>query len=171
MCHGGAMWQRDAGLNSFAAEDRLEAVSDLVDVEVRLGVLAGGLAALAFWGFIAACVVGGIWYAIREKQAQHETLRRIVDSGRDINADVIDRIMNAGGDPARDLKVAGYITLSIAPGLLILGWFLQGATETDQIFTIMLGVAGLVLCISVGLLVASTVMERSGKPHDNTPVL
>jgi hypothetical protein len=130
-----------------------------------------GLAALAFWGFIAACVVGGIWYAVREKQAQHETLRHIVESDRDINADVIDRIMNAGGDPSRDLKVAGYITLSIAPGLLFLGWFLQQVSEDGQVFTILTGVAGLVFCIAVGLLVASRVMERPEKPDNNAPLL
>jgi hypothetical protein len=133
--------------------------------------LGFGLAAVAFWGFIAACVVGGIWYAIREKQAQHETLRRIIESGRDVDSDAIDRILNAGGDPARDLKVAGYITVSIAPGLLILGWFLQGVSENEEIFTIMLGVAGLVFCIAVGLLVASTVMERSGKADNKTSLL
>ena len=27
--------------------------------------LGAGLAAMAFWGFIAAVVVGGIWYAVR----------------------------------------------------------------------------------------------------------
>ena len=43
--------------------------------------LGAGLAAPAFWGFIAAVVGGGIWYAVREKEAQHETLRRMIDSG------------------------------------------------------------------------------------------
>ena len=42
--------------------------------------LGGGLAALAFWGFIASVVLGGIWYAVREKDAQHETLRKMIDS-------------------------------------------------------------------------------------------
>ena len=43
--------------------------------------LGAGLAALAFWGFIASVVVAGIWYDIRKRDAQHETVRRIVESG------------------------------------------------------------------------------------------
>ncbi len=35
--------------------------------------LGAGLSALAFWGFIAAVVVAGIWYSVRERQAQYET--------------------------------------------------------------------------------------------------
>ena len=54
--------------------------------------LGAGLAAFAFWGFIAAVVVGGIWYAVREKEAQHETLRRMIDSGRDLDEEAISRI-------------------------------------------------------------------------------
>ena len=30
--------------------------------------LGAGLAAIAFWGFIAIIVVGGMWYSIREKE-------------------------------------------------------------------------------------------------------
>jgi hypothetical protein len=47
--------------------------------------IGGGLAALAFWGFVAAVVVGGMWYAIREREAQHETLRRIIESGQPVD--------------------------------------------------------------------------------------
>ena len=39
-----------------------------------------GLASLAFWGFVAAVSVAGIWSEIRNKDAQHETMRRIVDA-------------------------------------------------------------------------------------------
>ena len=40
--------------------------------------LAQGLSALAFWGFVAAVVVAGIWYGLRERQAQYETLSRMI---------------------------------------------------------------------------------------------
>ena len=77
--------------------------------------LGVGLASLAFWGFVASAVVGGIWFSIREKQAQHETLRQMIASGKDVDAEVIDRIMSDGGKSETDLKVAGYITMSVAP--------------------------------------------------------
>ena len=73
--------------------------------------LGAGLAALAFWGFIAAVVVGGIWYAVREKEAQHETLRRMIDSGRELDEQAISRVFKENGRPERDLKISGIVTL------------------------------------------------------------
>ena len=133
--------------------------------------LGFGLAAFAFWAFIASCVVGGIWYAIREKEAQHETLRRIIESGKDVDADVIDRVMSDGGKSETDLKVAGFITMSVAPGLALLGWVLQGVADNEEIFRILAGVGGLVFFIAVGLLFAARVVARSNKSDTNKPAL
>ena len=133
--------------------------------------LGGGLVAIAFWGFIASCVVGGIWYAIREKQAQHETLRRIIESGKDIDADLIDRVMSDGGKSKQDLRVAGYITMSVAPGLVLLGYVLEVAADNDKIFTIMLGVSGLVVFVAIGMLFAARVVERDRASSDEKPLV
>ena len=130
-----------------------------------------GLAAFAFWGFIASCVIGGIWYAIREKETQHETLRRIIESGREVDAEVIDRVMSDGGKSEDDLRVGGYITMSVAPGLALLGSVLKVATDNEQVFIILLGVSGLVLFIATGLLVAARVLERGNTPKNETPQL
>lgn len=121
--------------------------------------LAAGLSALAFWGFLAAVVLGGIWYGIREREAQHETLRRIVDSGQSVNEEVVNRIFKDKGRPDRDLRVAGLIALFAAPGLAVLAWFI-GRISAEG-FHALLGVAGLVAFVSVGLLVASKVAENS----------
>ena len=53
--------------------------------------LGAGLAALAFWGFISSVVVAGIWYAVREREAQHETVRRLVESGQSIDSELMDK--------------------------------------------------------------------------------
>ena len=129
--------------------------------------LGFGIAAFAFWAFIAACVVSGIWYAIREKEAQHETLRRIIESGKEFDADVIEKVMSDGGKSETDLKVAGLITMSVAPGLALLGWVIQGASGNDQIFKILSGVGGLVFFIAMGLLFAARVVERSNARDSN----
>ncbi len=131
-----------------------------------------GLAAFAFWGFIASCVVAGIWYAIREKEAQHETLRRIIESGKEVDVNVIDRVMSDGGKSETDLKVGGYITLFVAPGLALLGYVLKVATDNGQVFTILLGVAGLVAFVAIGLLVAAKIVERDSASNSNgTPLV
>ena len=131
--------------------------------------LGAGLAAFAFWGFIAAVVVGGIWYAVREKEAQHETLRRMIDSGKDLDEEAISRVFKDNNRPERDLKIGGIIAASAAPGLAVLGWFLRSVSE--EAFHALSGVAGLVAFVAVGLLIAARVAENSaandGRPARN----
>ncbi len=119
------------------------------------------LGALGFWIFIAAIVVAGIWFDARKREIQQETLRRIVESGKEIDAAMLDKLIAAGkGDsrPDQDLKTSGVIMISIAPGLAILGWFMSGLAE--PLLKILLGVAVLVLFIGVGMMVASKILER-----------
>ena len=138
-----------------------------------MGDFAAGIAAAAFWAFIATCVIGGIWYSIREKEAQHEMLRRIIESGKEVDAEVIDRVMNDGGSGGSkgDLKTAGLITLFAAPGLILLGYGLEIASNNDEIFTIMIGVSGLVFFVAIGLLVAAKVAERDKAASNTTPLV
>lgn len=135
--------------------------------------IGAGLAALAFWGFLAAVVVAGIWYDLRRRQAQQETLRRIVESGQHLDEDVLDKLLSrsggSGAEQARDLKVSGIITLSVAPGLLLLGWVL-GRAVAEVLLPVMTGVAGLVGCIGLGLLSAAYIAARAdGGPGFNRP--
>ncbi len=118
-----------------------------------------GLTTLAFWGFLAAVVVAGTWQAARERREQHETMRRIVESGRDIDPDLIDRIFRGDKRSGRDLKIAGLITISASPGLAILGWFLSATNE--KVLMVLLGVAALVACVGIGLLFAARFAERA----------
>ena len=122
---------------------------------------AAGLGALGFWIFIGSIVVAGIWFDVRRRETQQETLRRVVESGRDLDPAIIDKILTAGRDVSRidrDLKVSGLIVIFLAPGLAIFGWFL--AKMRPEIMSVMLGVALLVGFIGIGLLVAAKVAER-----------
>lgn len=121
---------------------------------------AAGLGALGFWIFIAAVVVGGIWYDIRRRESQQETLRRVVESGQDLDAVTIDRLLAKGDSKSleRDLKISALIVIAIAPGLAILGWFLSQLSE--QLLSLMIGVSLLVACVAVGLYMAAKLVER-----------
>ena len=124
------------------------------------------LGALGFWIFIAAIVVAGIWSDTRKREIQQETLRRIVESGKDIDAKMLDKLIAAGrGDerPDKDLKTSGIIMLFIAPGLAVLGYFMGKLAE--ELFSILLGVALLVAFIGIGMLVAGKVSERGYNEH------
>jgi hypothetical protein len=118
-----------------------------------------GLAAMAFWAFVAACVVGGIWDSIRKREAQHETLRRMIESGQDIDQALMDKLLGTGKQVDRDLKIGGLIVVCIAPGLALMGWLIS-LESSDALFPL-LGVASLVACVGIGLLAASYFVGRS----------
>lgn len=129
-----------------------------------------GLGALGFWLFIASVIAAGVWYDIRRREAQHETLRRIVESGQPIDDAVLDKVLaltSGNRDLARDLKISGLIMVFLAPGLVALGWLLSIAVEANLLL-IMLGVAALVAFIAAGLLIASRVARRWSDTPDGS---
>lgn len=131
--------------------------------------LGAGLGQLAFWGFIASVVVGGIWYSAREKEAQHETLRRMIESGKPIDQELMDKVLGGTKDTARDLRIGGMITLAVAPGLAVMGWFISMIEETA--LYPLLGIAILVGFVGIGLLVAAKSTERSDRDVNSPPRL
>ena len=124
--------------------------------------LGAGLAALAFWGFIAAVVVAGIWYDIRKKESQQETIRRLIESGQPLDEGMMDKLLSQSEDGSdrldRGFKVTGLILLPTAVGLAILGWVL--GMEHANAFLPLMGVAGLVGCIGIGFFIAAAVASR-----------
>ena len=118
-----------------------------------------GLAAFGFWMFIAAATVSGIWDGVRKRDAEHETLRRMIESGKQPDPELVDKLLGHKKDPARDLKVAGLIVVFVAPGLALMGWLI--GLENKDAFNALLGVAGLVAFVGIGLLTASWYLERA----------
>jgi len=124
--------------------------------------LGAGLAALAFWGFIASVVVAGIWFDIRKREAQHETVRRLVESGQPINQELMDKLLVLSDGKSkrldRDFKITGLIMLPAAVGLAVFGLILGTAYPQSQLP--LLGAAALVACIGLGFLWVSKVVGR-----------
>jgi hypothetical protein len=123
-----------------------------------------GLAALGFWLFIAAAAVGGIWDGVRKREAEHETLRRIIESGKTPDQRLIDKLLGTDKAPERDLKVAGVIVTFVAPGLAIMGWII-GRQEPDAFMPIV-GAAALVGFVGIGLLAGAAYMARARREDD-----
>ena len=118
-----------------------------------------GLAAFGFWMFIGAATVAGIWDGVRKRDAEHETLRRMIESGKKPDQAMVDKLTGSRKKPERDLKVGGLIVIFIAPGLALMGWTISFVEE--DVLIPLLGVAGLVLFVGIGLLVASNFLERA----------
>jgi hypothetical protein len=126
--------------------------------------LGAGLGALAFWGFLSVVVGGGIWYGLRERQAQYETLRRLIDSGQAIDEALVDKVLGSDKRLDRDLKIAGLIVIIAAPGLAVLAWFI-GQLSAPWLMPL-LGLAALTAFVGVGLLVAAKFAARSYRDDD-----
>jgi hypothetical protein len=118
-----------------------------------------GLAAFGFWMFIAAAAVAGIWDGVRKREAEHETLRRMIEAGKQPDPATIDKLLGHKKEPARDLKVAGLIVSFAAPGLAVMGWFISFASK--EALMPLLGVSLLVAFIGAGLLTAAKFLERA----------
>lgn len=122
-----------------------------------------GLAALGFWIFIAGVVAASYWDTIRKRESQHETLRRVIESGQAIDDELIDKLLSLTGgsqDMARDLKIGGVIMIFIAPGLTLMGWVLSVALDEPELVKVLLGVSGLIAFIAIGLLAAAAIAKR-----------
>ena len=124
--------------------------------------LGAGLASIAFWGFLSVAVIAGIWEKIRKRDAQHETVRRMIESGQPLNQEILDKLVNAskGGSRRldRDLKLTAMYTLPAAVGLAVFGMIL--GTKYPKALLPLLGAAALVGCIGIGFLVAAKIVER-----------
>ena len=124
-----------------------------------------GVAAMGFWLFIAAIIVSGVWDNIRKREAQHETLRRVIESGQTIDDELTDKLLSltsgaSNKDLERDLKVSGWILLPIAPGLAVFGWIMS-LTVAPVLLPVMLAVMALLVFISIGLLGAAHYVGRA----------
>ncbi|MCP4271147.1 MAG: hypothetical protein GY781_04165 [Gammaproteobacteria bacterium] len=122
--------------------------------------MGAGIASLAFWGFIAIVVIGGIWNDIRKKAEQQKTIRSIVESGQHLDEKVIESILSTGkSDPietGNDLKLASIIVFFVSIGLAIFG-LVMGIVHSKIILPL-LGVACLVFCVALGLRFAAIFM-------------
>ena len=124
--------------------------------------IGAGMAALAFWGFIAAVAVAGIWSDIRKREAKHETVRRMIESGQSIDQELVDKLLSLSGDGHRrldrDFKITGLWVLPAAVGLSVFGLIL-GSKYPDALVPL-LGASALLACIGLGALVAARIARR-----------
>ncbi|XOV83996.1 MAG: hypothetical protein ACFHXK_02540 [bacterium] len=130
-----------------------------------------GLAALGFWLFVGLAVVAGAWDSIRKREAQHETLRRIVESGQRVDEHLAERLLSNTTESkslARDLRIGGLVLGCIAPGLSVMGWIMS-ITLAPELFTILLAVSILILFISAGLMLAAYMVSRQADRSPQQP--
>ena len=131
--------------------------------------LGAGLAALAFWGFVAVAVVAGIWDNVRKRETKHETVRRLLEEGKDIDPKLIEKILDLDGKRQldQDFKVTALWVLPVAIGLAALGVII--GIQYPVVFGPILGASGLLFCMGFGFLYASNVVtDRRDKEEKDS---
>ncbi len=124
------------------------------------------LGVAAFWMFIAACVVAGIWKQKNSEAIRHETLRQLIAKEQKLDDEQIEKLLNPVGGRGwaaiqehshlppgsgyRTLRICGAIAIFIALGLAAAatwqGYFLGRMNEevmglgTAASITVMLGI-------------------------------
>ncbi len=131
----------------------------------ELGIGAG-LAAIAFWGFVAVAVVAGVWAGIRKRDAQHETVRRIVESGQPIDEQLLEKLSLTadGGDRRADLdfRITGLWLLPVSVGLFAFALILGASVPEAR--APMLGASALTGCLGIGYMIAGKLVGRWLRP-------
>jgi hypothetical protein len=124
--------------------------------------IGAGLAALAFWSFIAVAVISAVWNEIRKRDAQHETMRRLIESGQPIDQEMMKKLslVSDSGEARHDqaFQITGLWLLPVAVGMAIFGLIL-GSSE-PQALAPLLGVSALLTCMGIGFLVAAKIAGR-----------
>ena len=120
--------------------------------------LGAGLAALAFWGFVSVCVIAGIWDSARKRETRHETIRRVIESGQEIDSEMLDKLLGNGMKTDQALMLGGLVCLFLAPGLAVFGWLI--GLQWHPAFLPILGSAVLVALVAAGLIVAARMLRQ-----------
>ena len=133
--------------------------------------IGAGLAAIGFWGFIAAAVFATYWDAGKKRESQQETLRRVIESGQEIDEELVNKMLSinqdgSGGRLDQSFKITALWVLPVSPGVAILGYALS--FQAPEAFAPLMGVAALLACLGIGFWVAGKIVERWYSPEQNS---
>ena len=123
--------------------------------------LGGGLGVLGFWLFVASFPIIGIWDAARKRESQHETLRRMIESGHPVDEELMNKILGSDKNLDKELKIAGLIVLGVAPGIAVMGWSISMVSPVWLMP--LFGVAALVAFVGGGLWASGAYIERANE--------
>ena len=124
--------------------------------------IAVAAALLAIAGVLIAIIVA----SYKSRQAKLEFLRNALERGAPLDPDLIERVMHptraAAGRQAlargQGALVAGIIVIAFGVGYVILACFIAAVSPDARLP--MLGIAGLFICVGIGLLVVSKVLRN-----------
>ena len=82
------------------------------------------LVGVAFWIFVAAVVVAGIWYAAARDKEKQKTIRLAIEKGVPLDAAAIESLDRTKRIRAEDFFIGGWLTIVGGIALIVFGLFL-----------------------------------------------
>jgi hypothetical protein len=128
----------------------------------------GAIVMICFFLFLTAAALSAIAYDYRKRRLQVEALRVALEHGERLDPALVERLVAESGDHSRSdprliphyVQVGGIITTAAGVGIGLLSFFV-GKVAPIALYPI-LGGGVVVVCVGLGLLVASGAMKRSG---------
>lgn len=113
----------------------------------------------SFWLFILVIVLAGIVSNIIRGHQREKTIRAAIEKGVTLDPETLRSVNHVNGSPRFGFRVAAIITFFVGVGLLVLAYF---AGHDGEPIRPMMGVTGLMWCISLGLFVSSFFAPKTG---------
>jgi hypothetical protein len=127
----------------------------------------GDVSGAAFWLFIAAIAIAGIWREVALRRETEITLRLAIEKGQQLDPAVIDKMLRQPRKlGVEGLLIAGGVTLATGLGLPVMGYFI-GRSEGDwDGFYAMVGAGFLILLVGIALLILSALLNKRRKAEE-----
>lgn len=125
------------------------------------------LVAMTFWLVIFGISALGIWSQISRERERQQTIRAAIERGQQLDPSVLEKVMarqawndrpESGKEPWVQLMVGAIITLSVGPGLVLMGYLLGKAAPLA--YWPLMGAGALVGTIGAGMVVAALIWRR-----------
>ena len=119
--------------------------------------------AITFWLVIFGISALGIWSAMSRERERQQTIRIAIERGQQLDPEVLEKVMSRSASHKSEdgpaswvhLMIGGIITLSVGPGLALMGVLL--GRSAPEAYWPLLGAGALVATIGLGILVAAVV--------------
>ncbi len=120
--------------------------------------------AITFWLVVFGISALGIWSSMARERERQQTIRAAIERGQQLDPAVLEKVMSrsaaqdaGSGSPTSwvQLMIGGIITLSVGPGLALMGVLIGNSAPLA--YWPLLGAGALVATIGLGILVAAMV--------------
>lgn len=129
-------------------------------MEGTVAIIAGNLMIVAVVGAI-------VWGGVQSRREMNETMRKAIESGQQLDPEIIAAINKPGRSPANDLR-GGIVLCSLAAGLIVAGLLAEGVVPGANGWDSGSGVgfwvaSAIVGAIGIGQLVSALVRRGDSK--------